>query len=238
MSRVVSALGRHASAVLLLVSVAGIQLFSQTQSLGDVARQQQEARKQREKNGETAKVWTNDDLTPGSAAPTSAAADAPTASGEGQGAQPKVRNNTTANSQPVTAENKDSVSARAPATSVFDRPKHSKPDVIVVPAGTELKVDLDEHKTIVPVRVGFATPIPALSQVTVQVTPSYFGVPNFSGVAPYSGADVDYVEYATVTAVTVAGKTYQVQADSLPLSRGGTNSEVTFTLGQPLKVLR
>jgi len=232
MSRVVSASGRNALAVLLLVSFAGTQLFSQTQSLGDVARQQQETRKQREKNGETAKVWTNDDLTPGSAAPTSEAAGAPTASAEGQGAPSKVRNNTTANSQPASAENKGGVSARAPATSVFDRPKHSKPDVIVVPAGTELKVDLDEHKTIVPVRVGFATPIPALSQVTVQVTPSYFGG------APYDGAYVDYVEYATVTAVTVAGETYQVQTNSLPLMRGGTNSEVTFTLGQPLKVLR
>jgi len=232
MSRVVSASGRNALAVLLLVSFAGTQLFSQTQSLGDVARQQQETRKQREKNGETAKVWTNDDLTPESAEPTSAPAAAPAAPAGGQGAQYKVRSNITANSQPATAENKGGVSARAPATSVFDRPKHSKPDVIVVPAGTELKVDLDEHKTIVPVRVGFATPIPALSQVTVQVTPSYFGG------APYDGAYVDYVEYATVTAVTVAGETYQVQTNSLPLMRGGTNSEVTFTLGQPLKVLR
>jgi hypothetical protein len=55
----------------------------------------------------------------------------------------------------------------------------------------------------------------------------------------YSGlANVDYSEYATITAVTVGGKTYQVETNSVPIFLGGTNSEMTFTLSVPLAILR
>jgi hypothetical protein len=80
---------------------------------------------------------------------------------------------------------------------------------------------------VIPVRVGFATPIPALSQVTVDETRSYVGIPESSGTPYPAPADVDYVEYATVTAITVAGNTYKVQTNSLPLQKGATDREVT-----------
>jgi len=99
-------------------------------------------------------------------------------------------------------------------------------------------VDVDDHKTVVPVRVGFVTPIPALSKVTVQVTRAYVAVSRID-MPYYSGlANVDYSEYATITAVTVGGKTYQVETNSVPIFLGGTNSEMTFTLSVPLAILR
>lgn len=225
MSRIFLALTRSALAVLLLVLFPCAQLFSQTQPLGDAAREQKETRKQLEKDGKTAKILTNDDLTKRSVAATTGATASPAASIEAQDFQPKESKSTAPKCQPVFA-------------SVLDRPKDSTVDVIVVPAGTELKVDVDDHKTVVPVRVGFATPIPALSQVTVQVTRSYVPVsridmPYYSGIA-----NVDYSEYATVTAVTVNGRTYQVETDSVPLFISGTNSDVTFTLSGPLAILR
>lgn len=141
-------------------------------------------------------------------------------------------------SPPAETGNTNTPTSHTTVGSVFDRPKDSRPDVIVVPAGTELKVDVDQHKTVVPVRVGFATPIPALSQVTVEATRSYVGMPDFSSTSYPALAYVDYVEYATVTAITVAGNTYEVQTNSVTLQKGGTNSEVTFILAAPLKILR
>jgi hypothetical protein len=244
MSRICLVQARSASLVLLLASFACTQLFSQTQSLGDVAREQKDARKQYENNSKPAKVLTNDDLTPGTAAATSGTTSLRAASAEGQDPQTKESKSTASERQPVETKNveedKDNLGGRSPVGSILDRPKDSRPDVIVVPAGTELKVDIGEHKAVIPVRVGFATPIPALSQVTVEVMPSYFAIPYSYGDAHYYAGipNVGYIEYATLTAVTVGGKTYQVKTDSLPLSIGGTNSEVTFVLGEPLKILR
>ena len=240
MSGISLALRTIASVLLLLAMFTGTQLFSQTESLGDVAREQKEVRKQHEKNGEASKTLTNDDLTPGSVAPTpgiTGSSNLPQA----QDAQSKEsKSAATTKCKPAeTVGNKGNPGGCSPGGSVLDQPKDSTADVIIVPAGTELKVDIGAHKTVVPVRVGFATPIPALSQVTVEVSRTFFDIPySYAGV-PYSGMPyVNYAEYATITAVTVAGKTYQVQTDSLPLQIGGTNSELTFTLGGPVEVLR
>jgi hypothetical protein len=238
---------KNTSAVLLLVLFAATQLSAQTQSLGDVAREQKEIRKQREKDGETSKASTNDDLASGSATSTSGitnssttnsgTTNSPSASSITQD-QSAGNESAQVKSQPADTGNKNTGTSHASIDSVLDRPKDSRPDVIVVPAGTELKVDIDQHKTVIPVRVGFATPIPALSQVTVEETRAYVGIPDFSGTPYPTLAYVDYMEYATVTAITVAGNTYEVQTNSLPLQKGGTNSEVTFVLGGPLKILR
>lgn len=189
MSSIFLVLARSASTVLLLVSFACPALFSQTQSLGDVAREQKDARKQHENNGKPAKILTNDDLDPGSATITSGTTAAPAASVEAQDPQPKESKSAAPDRQPVEArsveeENKNDLGGDSPVGSVLDRPKDSRPDVIVVPAGTELKVDIGDHKTVIPVRVGFATPIPALSQVTVQVTRTSVAIPYSYGGAP------------------------------------------------------
>jgi hypothetical protein len=215
------ALVRGSSVVLLLVSFTCAQSSSQIQSLGDVAREQ----KEQKKNRKAAKTLTNDDLTLGSLTTPDVATGAPAESAEAQNPEPQEIKVTAPRSQPFVSSN-------------LDRPKDSSPDVVVVPAGTELKVDLDDHKVVVPVRVGFATPIPALSHVAVKVTRSYVAFP-YAGVQSYGGiANVGYAEYATVTAVTVGAKTYQVETSSVPLFISGANSEVTFTLSGPVEISR
>jgi hypothetical protein len=222
------------STVLLLASSASAQQDSQDKSLGDVARQQREAKKQDQKNADNEKVITNDDVVSGSAR---AAGSSNGASSSATEKNSGVTKDAKDEAQSAAVENKERQSERRPATSVLDRTKDSAPDLIIVPSGTELKVDVDNGKTIVPVRVGFATPIPALSQVAVQIGRDYAYIPNsFEGT--FATSYVDYVEYATITAVTVGDKTYDGQTNSLPLPRGGTNNELTFVLNEPVAVVR
>jgi hypothetical protein len=221
-----SPVGRTGGALLLLALCMARQSYSQSEPLGDVAREQKKIRKERDRDSEVAKTLTNDDLDSG---PGSTVAPGHT--------PPTSMQLQDLNIQPVKPEIQEKTSDRSRVSSVLDRPKDSRRDVIIVPVGTELKVDIDQHKTIVPVRVGFATPIPALSQVTVEITRSFVGLPYLYAGSPYTDVPF-YIEYATLTAVTVAGKTYPVLTDSLPLSSAGTNSEVRFTLGGPVKIQR
>lgn len=121
-----------------------------------------------------------------------------------------------------------------PAVTIL---QESSDDVIIVPAGTELRVDVDQHKMVLPVRVGFDTAIPALSEVTVQTNRTYIDVPT-----SYQSASVtsyaDYVDNATVVAVTVSGKTYDLQTNQVALAKGGTNNEVSFILSKPVTISR
>jgi len=223
-------------AVLLLVSFTNGQSDSQKRPLGDVAREQQEVRKQDQKKRESGRVITNDDVASRSTNGVESPA-APAAPSAAQGPQPAAGKDAATEGQSEGAENSGKQSEHSPVGSILDRPQDSTPDVIVVPAGTELKVDIDAGKTVVPVRVGFATPIPALSQVAVQVIRTAVNVPYLiDGTLAMSY--VDFREYATVTAVTVGGKTYHVQTDTLPLSQGGTHSELRFVLAGPVSIVR
>ena len=132
--------------------------------------------------------------------------------------------------------------------SVYDRPKdkveEAESDFIVVPAGTEIRVDITESKVIVPVRVGFATPIPPLSKVAVQINRAYY----YTGSnGTFGNGPVALAENAVLTTVTVDGVTYPVQAASVPLdnvgaTRGATLPpslhDVTFILSAPISVHR
>ena len=107
-------------------------------------------------------------------------------------------------------------------SSIFDSPKDNAPDVIVVPAGTKIQVDIIDGKVTVPVRVGWATPIPASSKVTVEVSVPYS--------PDYYGRYYDNLysaEVAQLTAVTLDGTSYALQTDQIPVLLG---SEATFTL--------
>jgi len=219
MNRILSATSMVTSAVLFVGSAAYAQQNSHTSALGTVARSQRELRKQRQKATPPLVVHTNDEI-------------ASTATDVTEKVASPSSADSTGKPQPLAGEGK-SLSSERPR-SVLDRPHDSAPDTIVVPAGTELRVDVNQHKVVVPVRVGFATPIPALSQVAVQVSRT----PLNTGYSPTGTPYVDYAEYATVTAVTVAGKTYELQTDSVPLLKGATNSELTFTLAGPVPVLR
>jgi hypothetical protein len=225
---------RITSIFLVLVSVAWAQQSPPAPSIVDAAREQREIQRQHDKSAQTTKVLTNDDLVASSKTST------PDASEQSpSGVNPKFKETADSqnSSEPAIREteaSKGNSESRALAGPVLDRPQDSKPDVFVVPAGTELKVDIDQHKITVPIRIGFATAIPALSQVSVEIARSYVSVPDFSTSISY----VDYFEFATLTAVTVGGDTYPVQTDSLRLLKGAINSELTFTLMAPLKILR
>ncbi len=223
-------------AVFLLASFAYSQNDSQDKPLGDVAREQKEARKQEQKNEGSERVNTNDNAASQSMTSQSVTdAEIPAEPSERQAAESVANQNAAGEAEP--ARKQGTQSEHAPVRPILDRPEDSTPDVIVVPAGTELKVDLDAGKTVVPVRVGFATPIPALSPVSVQVSQSAVNVPYlFNGT--FTTSYVDYTEYATVTAVTVGGKTYEIQTDTLPLLQGGTNSELRFVLAGPVSIER
>ena len=129
---------------------------------------------------------------------------------------------------------KAELSAQSRTRSVLDRDQEPAPDAIMVPAGTEIRVDVAEGKVVLPVRVGFSTPIPALSKVALHVSRVYTSVLNASNGAP----NVDYLDYARATAVTVGDTTYKVTANSVPLLNGAANKEVTFVLSAPILVLR
>ncbi len=115
-----------------------------------------------------------------------------------------------------------------------------------MPAGTEIRVDLVEGKVVVPVRVGFATPIPALSIASVKVNQAYY-TPVFSVVSNSPGnAPVAFGENAELTAVTVRGVTYPVQANTVPLTALGagrtrslmSDRDTVFVLSAPLAIER
>ncbi len=220
--------------VLLLPSFTYAQIDSENKPLGDVAREQNELRKEQQKKEESQKPVASDN----SASRATVEVEGPTAASITQESQPAANADSTDSAKAAQYDGESRGENQSEhVTSILDRSRDSASDEIVVPAGTELKVDLDAGKTIVPVRVGFATPIPALSHVAIEVSHPAVSVPYFIN-GTLTPAYVDYTEYATVTAVTVGGKTYDVQTNTLPLSLGGTHSELTFVLDGPVSIDR
>lgn len=113
--------------------------------------------------------------------------------------------------------------------SVVERTKDDAPDVLV-PAGIQIRVEISntpdnklEAKVAFPVRVGSATPIPALSKATVRIVGR--GTAQDPATGSFRGAD-----FVELTAVTVGQTTYRVQADTAAL----TYPETVFTLRKPI----
>jgi hypothetical protein len=80
---------------------------------------------------------------------------------------------------------------------------------------TEIRVDLAEGKVAVPVRVGFATPIPALSKVSVKIDWVYAPAVYDANGNVLNNTNTRYAEYGVLTGVTVNGVTYKVESDSV-----------------------
>jgi hypothetical protein len=212
--------------ILTVFSTSQAQQSSNGAPLGDVVREQKKKQKEKPK-APPAKVYTNSEVvSPGGDAPSSAPAATPESCGDKSKDDDK---------DAAGAEKKAKPPDSTKPQSVFDRPKDTTPDVIVVPAATEIRVDVPQRKVVVPVRVGFSTPIAALSKVVLEIRRTYINNGYASG-----GLFVDYVDYATVTAVVIEGASYSVETDAMPLFRGdsATNSEVTFHLSAPLSIPR
>ena len=211
----------------VLASLGYAQQVSQTDSVADAARQQKQS-KSEPKSPTKKKVYTNADVVPSDApAGKDAQADPQAASpqGEAAAAPPSSINA----GQPTAAKNtraQDHTDTSRPL--ILDRPNKDSADVIVVPAGTKITVDVSEEnpprnlplrvhaaKVVNIVQVGSTVVIPALSRVTIQES---------TGVME-------------LTDVTIDGVHYELQTDRVLLQQGSM-SEATFTLTKPVTVKR
>jgi len=120
------------------------------------------------------------------------------------------------------------VNKQARRSPVLDRPKADSPEIVIVPAGTKLTVDISEEnpsrnvqlrlhtgKVVNIVQVGSTVAIPALSKVTIQ----------------------DSTQGMELTEVIIDGVRYDLLTDRVPLQEGSM-SEATFTLRKELKIKR
>jgi hypothetical protein len=209
---------------------------SQQESLGKVARdlqQQDQDQTQKQKTSLHPKVYHNKDVVSNPSSPDDKGGDSSSPSSD------VAKNGTTDKSCPVEPkaaqdeqkidlkpQNSRAVAQTLPARSVYDRPDNSAADVVVVPAGTEIHVNILDGNVALPVRLGFATPIPALSKVTVKL----FGVRDYESYWEFSGLS----DYASLTNLTIDNVTYPVQTDTVPYFAG----EEVFTLVAPLTIKR
>jgi hypothetical protein len=119
-------------------------------------------------------------------------------------------------------------------------------DDLVVPEGTELKIEVPPNpsfpvdvyaaRVVAPVRVGFATAIPALCTATVQVVTRHYPYQDRSW---YGGYNPGYFEALEVTQVVVDGVPYAVQTEQVGRPwEASSPSELTFRLLRPLLIGR
>jgi len=218
-------------AVIVTITLAPAQGFSEEMPLGDAARALRKV-KQRDAVPDAErphKVYVNADVVSDPVKAAEAGATSPAAGKDGESNRGMTRHTEKGES----AAESDSRERRS-TRPILDRKPDAATDVIVVPAGTAIRVDVREQKVALPVRIGFSTPIPALSSVAVQVSRSYLSTGYGSNGVP----SVDYVDYATATTLIIEGKAYDIQVDTVPLLTGATNGEVTFVLSAPVRILR
>ena len=107
--------------------------------------------------------------------------------------------------------------------------REEKPQPRIVPAGTQIKIDLFNHNVAWPVREGFAEMIPALAVISFESKPVYF--------ERYRG-QIESVPQKRVrlTSITIAGTSYTVVSDAVVVPE--TEREITVTLRRPLTLDR
>ncbi len=216
----------------LLASAALAQQAPENTPAGDTVNEQQKTT-QTKKVATKKKIYHNADLaSPG----TKPEADSPTNLVSGSAAV-----NTGDASTPVapaagSSEKTNRPEAETIRLSVLDAPKDNAPDVIVVPAGTRIQVNILDGKVTVPVRIGWATAIPALTKVAVEISVPYYPVygPYYPASEPYYN-NLYSAQVAQLTAVTLDGTRYDLQTDQIPVMAG---SEATFTLLNDLTLKR
>ena len=216
------------------ITVTHAQQIDNDKPLGDVAREQRAIHK-RQQNGLTLQLTT---------APKTGSGPGMPSRSDAKDSQPSVLVPTSGQEQPVPGPISQAEAGQSsehvgegreghPASSL-DASTNSDTYAMIVKAGTEIKVDVDEQKVNVPVRARFDTAIPALSKVTVKSSRQYTNADYPGGNFQYT----DYVDYARITGVTVEGTTYEVQTNSVPLLKGNASHEVTFTLTSPVAISR
>ena len=216
----------------LLTSAALAQQAPENTPAGDTVNEQQKTT-QTKKRATKKKIYHNADLaSPGS----NPEADSPTDVVSGDADANTGDASTLASPAAGNSEKTNRSKAETTRSSVLDAAKENEPDVIVVPAGTQIQVNIIEGKVTVPVRVGWATAIPALTKVAVEISVPYYPVygPYYGGSVPYYN-NLYSAEVAQLTSVTLDGTRYDLQTDQIPVLAG---SEAKFTLLKELTLKR
>ena len=194
------------SAILILGLVGGARAQDSTdRPLGDVAREQRELRKQPKPE----KVYGNKDVAPATSPDNSDSTSSKSSEASSKSAEAKSAETSSDAGKVIDAKAKTSLPAaggRAAAKAEtpvsrtalgrpgldrpgLDRPKDSAAenadDLLIVPEGAQLKIDISEGKVVVPVRVGFATAIPALSKVRYDIQADRVAVPGLCTKTPH-----------------------------------------------------
>jgi len=237
--------GRLSPAILVLTWVGGCWsqgLQSQAitdQSLGDAAREQ----RQLHSSTKSEKAYSNEDVEPAGSGARWKSREASSTKPSSPVSQPSTPRTETRPETPGVEQGKPQ---RLPRRSVLDHRTDAEEldaeDSLTVPEGTELKIEIPAvtdltvlfyaGRLVAPVRIGFATVIPAMSGATVQVVTRHY---------PWYGAlsTLGYFEALEVSQVVVEGVAYTVQTDQVARPwRDPSPSELTFQLLKPLTIER
>ncbi|HWR15506.1 MAG TPA: hypothetical protein VN577_11805 [Terriglobales bacterium] len=220
-----------AAIIVAMNCLAYSQQDSSSQPLGDIAREQKDKRNQLEKKDKAKKIYTDADLPPASGPDKDLSA--ATASRDAEERDPTVPKPPI---EPAITNEVEQKKAGNPQVSGSSEETNDsliilagtqiKADISQVPAGIQLSPHIMSGRVVVPVRIGFTTAIPALTEVTVSVTGHHY--------------DAGYVDVVELIAVKIVGTTYTIHTDQIPLfsTRAGNVREVTFTLMEPLRIPR
>lgn len=225
-------IGVIAGFLALVAITPSAQSQTTDKSLGEAAREQRALRV----STKSQKTYSNDDV------------ESPGARWKSRGTHRPAAAPQSSKPAPETLAAEASRPEPLPKRSVLDHrtDEQDAEDGVVVPEGTEIKIEVPQFpsspvevyaaRVVAPVRVGFATAIPALSTATVQVVTRHYPYQDRSW---YGGYNMGYFEALEVTQVVVDGVPYDVQSDQVGRAWGGPSpSELTFKLLKPLLIER
>lgn len=201
-------MGGIALLIIVLAVMAQSQDSSPQQPLGDTAREQQQLRS-KDKTAPTDKVYTNEDI---------GADSSESDSGKPNGGK-------TPQAMPINAAPRSGAFLHQRSVFDADPKKDSADDFIVIPAGTEIRVNLLERTVEAPVRVGFSTPVPASTKVVLHI----YGNHRVSPDDTFGLGD-----YASITSLTIGDDNYPVRTNRIPCRMG----QGVFRLSAPLRIKR
>jgi hypothetical protein len=213
--------------LVVLVSLGYAKQVSQADSAAEASHQQKQS-KGEPRTSTKKKVYTNADIVRSDApAGKDARTDSPATSNQGEVA-PDQSSTVNVSRSTAVKDTKAKDRPDASGSSILNPSDRDSADIIIVPAGTKITVDVSEEnpsrnlplrvhvaKVVNIVQVGSTVVIPALSIVTIQESTGMMDL----------------------TEVTIDGAHYELQTDRVLLQQGSM-SEATFTLTKPFTIKR
>jgi hypothetical protein len=117
----------------------------------------------------------------------------------------------------------------------LDAPVADEPNenVLMVPAGTSIKIDVLNHNVAWPVRDGFTELIPALAKISFESKPVLDDLKH-SRKASYS--QVAAQKMVRLTSITIGHQSFAVDSDTVTVPEN--DREITVTLRSPIRIPR